>query len=101
MLVIVSRRLARTISQRCDALPGRQSLVPPKMQKELPVAGGAGDRRGRHRHAREAACRGVLGDAHEHRIMNLRIGDDAVLTDLLAPRLELWLHESHDVRARV
>ena len=62
-----------------------------QVQEELLVACGAGDRRRHHRDSRQAAGGRRLGDARDHRLVDRRIGDDAVRADLVASGLELRL----------
>jgi hypothetical protein len=63
------------------------------MQEEFLIARGAGDDRWRHGDSLEARRRGRLRDRREDRFVHRGVGDEPVLADLVAPRLELRLHE--------
>ena len=72
----------------------------PKMEKELPVAGRAGDRRRRHRRrASKPSADRVAGDLGDHRFVHGRIGHESAFADFVAPGLELRLDERDDVGA--
>src|SRR5229473_3576802 len=70
------------------------------MQKKLDVSRRSRNRRPGDADSLESRLRCRRGDPNEDCLVYRRVSDDPVLADFFPSRLELRLHERHDVRVR-
>src|SRR5581483_5586835 len=78
--------------------PNTRTWSAGEMEKELLVAGGAGDWRRSERPPHESARFGRGGDVGHDGVVHRRVGDEAAGFNGLAPRLELRLDQRDDIR---
>ena len=71
-----------------------------QMEKELLVPGRSGDRRGRGADTYQPVGLSLCGRFGDDGVVDCWIGNEAMLTDLVAAGFELGLHQRHNIRSR-